>query len=97
VVRDPRALAQLFDDGGVLVAARVGIEARGGAQIARLARTMWDRDVSYFAGSAHVLQARDTALVLGAPSVNVVRRGRDGSWRYAISLLQRQDNREADR
>lgn len=96
VVRDPRALAAVFDDGGVLVATPVGIEARGGAEISRLARTVWERDVPYFAAPSQVLQARDTALVLGAPSINVVRRGSDGRWRYAISLLQPLNNRKAE-
>jgi ketosteroid isomerase-like protein len=30
---------------------------------------------------------RDTALVVSGRAVNVVRRTDDGSWRYAISLL----------
>ena len=31
--------------------------------------------------------ARNTALVVAERSINVVRRGDDGIWRYAISLL----------
>jgi hypothetical protein len=34
-----------------------------------------------------VVQARDTALVLADRAINVVRRGSDGAWRYAIALL----------
>ena len=34
-----------------------------------------------------ILQVRDTALVLAGSATNVVRRTDDGSWRYAISLL----------
>ena len=32
-------------------------------------------------------QARDTALLLGDGIINVARRGLDGSWKYAISVL----------
>jgi len=34
-----------------------------------------------------ILQVRDTALVLAGRTISVVRRTEDGSWRYAISLL----------
>jgi hypothetical protein len=35
-----------------------------------------------------VFQARDTALVLAGRAIDVVRRTGNGSWRYAISLLE---------
>jgi hypothetical protein len=38
-----------------------------------------------------VLQARTTGLVLTRRGINVVRRGSDGAWRYAIALLSRHD------
>jgi hypothetical protein len=34
-----------------------------------------------------VLQSRDTALVVADAGLHVVRRGSDGAWRAAISLL----------
>ncbi len=87
VVRDRAAIAELFEDGAVLVRGDAPIAARGGAQIARVATQMWDRDLTYLADTQRVLQARDTALVIAQHGTNVVRRGADGTWRYAISLL----------
>jgi hypothetical protein len=87
VIRDPEALAELFEDGAVLAAGDGTREARGGEKIEHLAAAMWERDRTYLAEPRRVLQARDTALVIGARSTNVIRRGSDGAWRYAIALL----------
>ena len=91
VVRDRDALAQLFEDGAVLVSDSGPQEARGAAQIARLATAMWERDRTYLADPRRVLQARDTALVVAERAINVLRRGSDGTWRYAITLLDTDD------
>jgi hypothetical protein len=48
---------------------------------------MCDRGFTYIADPRQVLQSRDTALVIAERAVNVMHRGRDGAWRYAISLL----------
>jgi hypothetical protein len=56
---------------------------------ARLASDMWEQDRTYLAGPSRVVQARDTDLVVAKRGVNVVRRGPDGGWRYAIALLSR--------
>jgi hypothetical protein len=53
-------------------------QARGRRRIAQVAAQLWESKRSYLADPRRVLQVRDT---------NVVRRGDDGSWRYAISLL----------
>jgi ketosteroid isomerase-like protein len=90
VTRDREVLAQLFEDGAVLVADD-GPQARGGEEIARFATAMWERDRTYVADPRRVLQARDTALVVAEQSINVVRRGSNGRWRYAISLLSLRD------
>ena len=87
LTRDRAALAQLFEEGAVLVAGDGPQQARGGEEIAQLAKAMWERDRTYVADPRRVLQARDTALVVAERSINVVRRGSDGAWRYAISLL----------
>ena len=87
VVRDGRAVAHLFEAGAVLGAAGRAPEARGGDQIARFAAAMWERDYAYLADPRRVVQARDTALVVGGRGINVVRRRGDGRWLYAISLL----------
>ena len=83
VLRDRQALAELFEDGAVLVA---GDErsARGGEEIARLALATWIDDHTYVADPRRVVQARDIALIVAERGINVARRGSDGSWRYAI-------------
>jgi hypothetical protein len=87
VLHDPQALAQLFHPGAMLVAGGGLPAARGRRQIARVAAQLWDSQHLYLADPRRVLQVRDTALVLAGRAINVVRRGDDGSWRYAISLL----------
>ena len=88
VTRDPDALAELFEAGAVLLAASDGSrEARGSAAIGRLAATFLQDDRTYVAEPRRVIQARETALVVGTQGINVARRGPDGAWRYAIALL----------
>ncbi len=96
VVRDRAALAALFGDGAVLASAGCAVEARGD-EIARAAVDLWMRDATYLADPRRVLQARDTALVVARHAVNVVRRTRDGTWRYAISLLEDQTTTRQER
>lgn len=62
-------------------------EARGRAEIARFMTAIAPADHAFVAAPLRVLQARQTALVAGERAINVVRRGHDGNWRYAISLL----------
>jgi hypothetical protein len=87
VVGDPHALAQLFQPGAMLVAGGGLPEARGHRQIARVAIHLWELERLYLADPRRVLQAHNTALVVSGRATNVVRRGTDGCWRYAISLL----------
>jgi Domain of unknown function (DUF4440) len=87
VLRDGAALAPLFEPGAVLAAGDGPWETRGRAAIARVAAALWAGGRTYVAAPGRVLQARDTALVVGRWGVHVVRRGGDGAWRYAISLL----------
>jgi hypothetical protein len=89
VLHDPHALARLFEPGAMLVVDGELPEARGRRQIARVAAQLWDAERLYLADLRRVLQARDTALVLTGHAINVVRRTDHGSWRYAISLLDR--------
>ena len=85
-VRDGAAVAELVEDGAVLVGGD-GPPARGGEAIARLAAALWQSDRTYVAEPRRVLQARDVALVLADRGVSVARRGSDGAWRYAVALL----------
>ena len=90
VVRDGEALVGLFEEGAVFVAGD-GSAARGGEEIARWATALWAGDRTYVADPRRVVQARDLALVVAEQAINVVRRGRDGAWRYAIVLLSVDD------
>ncbi len=87
LTRDLEALAALFDRGAVLVAGERAREARGVQAIADAATAIWRHDQAYLADPRRVLQARDTVLVLARHGTHVLRRGSDGAWRYAISLL----------
>ena len=87
VLRDREALAELFDDGAILVAGRDRSEARGAEAIARSVEALWSGERSYVAEPQLVVQTRDTALVLAAGGVSVVRRTSNDAWRYAISVL----------
>ena len=99
VIRDREAIAALFERHAILVMGDVAPAARGGDEIVRAAAEMWARDLTYFAAPRRVLQARDTALVLAEQGINVLRRGDDRTWRYAIALLgtdQPTDRRKHD-
>ena len=87
LMRDAEALTPLFEDASVLVAGQRPQLLRGPGEIARAARLLWAHPRGYLAGPRRVFQARDTALLLGDGVINVARRGADGSWRYAISVL----------
>jgi hypothetical protein len=87
VLRNGEAIAELFEDRAVLVADDGIREAHGRADIARLAMQMWQRNRSYLAQPRRVVQADNTALIMTSHGANVVRRGTDGAWRYAIALL----------
>lgn len=91
VLRDHEAVAQLFEAGAVLVASGGLQEARGREEIARVATEMWGLERMYVADPRWVLQVGDTALVLAGRAINVVRRGDNGSWRYAIAFLDLQE------
>jgi hypothetical protein len=87
VLGDSLALVQLFEPTAVLAAGGDLNDARGHREIARVAAQLWDSKRTYLADPRRVLQARDTALILGGGAINVAHRGGDGSWRYAISIL----------
>ena len=87
VTRDRGELSALFDDGAVLTWVDDRREARGGEAIGRAAAELWAGDRTYVAGPSRVLRARGLALVVAAAGLHVVRRGQDGGWRSAISLL----------
>ena len=89
LLRDHRALASLFETGATFVT-RDQQPVRGGEAIARVALATPDGACAYVADPRRVLLARNTALVLTDEGVNVMHRGDDGAWRYAI-VLQRME------
>lgn len=90
LLRDRQALAELFEDGAVLVVSDEE-SARGGEDIAQLALVTWEGGRTYVADPQGVMQARDIALLVSRRGTNVMRRGSDGTWRYAI-VCQATDN-----
>jgi hypothetical protein len=95
VTRDRDSLTPLFEDGAVF-SSRNEREARGREQISRLVATLWERNCTYIADSQRIVQAGETALVLAGHGINVVRRGSDGAWRYAIALLSLDNTTETE-
>jgi hypothetical protein len=82
VLRDASAVADLFEPDGVLVAGR---PARGVADVMAAARRLWC--AGYLADPRCVLRTHGLAVVPGARSVTVARRGEDGTWRYAFAVF----------
>jgi hypothetical protein len=93
LLRDGRALAELFEAGAVLVAGNEPC-ARGREAIAHWALALWAGPDSYVAQPLRVMQARDIALIVAERSINVARRDRDGTWRYAIVRQLDEDGNE---
>ena len=86
MIRDREALAALFEAGAVLVAGDDG--RRAAARRSRGWR--WRRGpatapTSPIRGGS--CRRATLALVVAERGINVVRRGSDGAWRYAIVLL----------
>lgn len=75
---DVRAIAELFDTEGVLLT---------GSAVRHTASVLCGRQYSYLADNRLICRAGDTAVLLGADSVSVARRGPDGYWRYLFCHL----------
>lgn len=45
-------------------------------------------EAGHLADPRRLLRSGDTALIVGPQAINVVRRGPNGRWRYAISLVE---------
>ena len=85
LLRDLQALVDLFEAGATIVMGNERLVC-GGEAIARVALATPDGASAYVADPRRVLVARDTALVVTDQSINVMHRGDDGGWRYAIVL-----------
>ena len=86
LVRDGALLAALFEAGAALVADN-GAPIRGGGAIAGLALALWEGERTYVADPHRVVQASDLALIVAERSISVVRRDREGDWRYVIAAV----------
>jgi hypothetical protein len=87
VMRDRGELGALYGEGAVLAAGEAGPEVRGGEAIGRALAELCTHGHTYVAGAGRVIQALDTALVVAAAGVHVLRRGAGGNWHVVISLL----------
>jgi len=72
VVRDRGAVVDLFEPDGLL-ADRAMHTARGAA-IGPFVAQLWAQDLTYLSRPDRVLQACDTALIVAAGAISVVRR-----------------------
>jgi quercetin dioxygenase-like cupin family protein len=85
LLRDSRVLTTLFESGAMLVTGREQ-PIRGGEAIARVALAKQTGIGAYVADPRRVLLARSCALVVTDQGINVMQRGDDHVWRYAIVL-----------
>jgi hypothetical protein len=87
VLRDRAAITALFEPAAVLLAEGTTRSVRGADRIAGFVTTMWRQERTYLSRPREVVQADDTALVVGDSGTSVARRGRDGRWRFVISRV----------
>jgi hypothetical protein len=87
VLRDRDAITELFEPRAVLRAEGTTRSVRGAVRIAGFVTAMWRQERTYLSGPHEVLQADDTALVVGGSGTSVARRGTDGRWRFVISKV----------
>lgn len=86
VMRDAGALAQLFEDAGVLIVRGLPA-AHGRTEICRVGPRLWLDGPGHLADPDHVLISDGVALVVHENAIQVMRRGHDRSWLYLIALL----------
>jgi len=86
--RDAFAVARLFEEDGLLVNEGGGRPSAGRAAVLRAASVLCGRNFAYLAEPRSIWQSGDIALLVGTRAINVVRRGRDGYWRYVISNVR---------
>ena len=96
VVGDSDMLAGLFESGATLVMGGAK-PIRGGEAIARAAFATQNGIGVYVADPRRVLLARNCALVVTGQGINVMHRGNDGAWRYAIVLHAMEGSNEREK
>ncbi len=91
---DEDAMADLFEADAVLVTPG-GRATRRHRAIGRVREIFSSQGIDYYADPRTVLQVGDVALVLSPQATNVMRRSRDGDWRFAICCLDAGRERES--
>jgi hypothetical protein len=76
--QDVRAIAELFEAGGVLLT---------GSDVWQAASALCGQRFSFLANARLICRADDTAILLGTNAISVARRGRDGYWRFLFCYL----------
>ena len=94
--RDASAIADLFEENGLLVNEGGGQPSPGRAAVLRTASVLCGQSFGYLAEAHTVLQSGDIGLLVGTRAINVVRRGRDGYWRYVISNVRTRTEMQAE-
>jgi hypothetical protein len=94
VLENREGLTQLFEQEALMAVGAAHQEVRGADKISRFVGGIWTQENTYLADLGRVMQARDLALVVTSRGVNVARRATDGSWRYAILLVERAEPNE---
>lgn len=87
LLRDRATLADLFEPAAVLRTAGSPRQLCGREQIKDFITRLAENQGSYLADRGTVLQTQDTALIVTGHAINVVRRRRNGTWRYTILFL----------
>jgi SnoaL-like protein len=87
VLHQPEDIGPLFEPGAVLVADNARREARGRAEIERVAEDLFATACEYVADPRRVVQVGDIAVVQGRRATTVMRRGADRCWRYVVACL----------
>jgi hypothetical protein len=79
VLRDPGALAALFEPGAVVAG------VAGPQPVSELGEAFWE--IGYWSEPRRIVQGRRTAVVIGTCAVSVMHRSETGSWHYAICVF----------
>lgn len=87
IIRDPEALAALFDEHAVLVPGNQPA-LHGPGDIVQSGLKIWNAERGYVADPQCIVQAHDIALLVSARGLNVARRSANGTWRFAIVFLR---------
>lgn len=87
ILGDRTALQWLYEPGSVVLFGSGQAGAGGVEDIAAAMLQLADDTGAYLAQPRRIIQSRDLALLVGRGVINVARRGRGKTWRFALCLL----------